>query len=148
MCEWVKQFWMMVIEFWDVTTCSLGEKLPVFQKNLLPTSSGFWAGRSSFLQKVGVYLPDSMESHPRSQSSTVTAATTSNTMTLHDFPNGKVSKHSVKCILASVYYCILFLGNTKIQYAVLNSMYIQLHVLSLQHYLNSWDILPYLEVHW
>lgn len=77
----------------------------------------------------------------------VTAVTTSNTMTLHDFPSGKVSKRSVKCILASVYYCILFLGNTKIQYAILNNMYIQIHVLSLQHYLNSADILPYLEVH-
>jgi hypothetical protein len=32
---------MKAVEFWDVITCSLGEKLPVFPKNLLPTSSGF-----------------------------------------------------------------------------------------------------------
>jgi hypothetical protein len=52
---------MRDIEFWDVITCSLGEKLPVFLKNLLPTSSGFYAGRR-FLQKVDVYLPDCTES--------------------------------------------------------------------------------------
>jgi len=129
---------MKGIEFWDVITCSLGEKLPVFLKNLLPTSSGFSAGRSRFLQK-GWCLSTRLYGVTSQKSALyiVTAVTTSNTMTLHDFPSGKVSKRSVKCFLASAYYCILFLGNTKIQYAILNSMYIKLHVLSLQNYLNS-----------
>jgi hypothetical protein len=33
---------MKVIEFWDVITFSLREKFPVFPKNLLPKSSGFF----------------------------------------------------------------------------------------------------------